>query len=293
MGCCMGGSRTSNDNGNDSKNDVTTTPDGTVIGQDGSRGGTEPYYSSPGGSSSPNSGWSGKYAASSSMHGTGANYSGKSTLSQSELDKIRKSGIGALSARNESGGDPSMVHLDNNNTYAYGTYQINVGTGTMNNYLKYMSVNHPDIYSTLSSACSSDSLYTTSCQDSPSFQSAWKTAAKSYSNFGDTQDDFITDTTLSKQISMLNGQGWDFNKMSLGQQQIIYSTAVQYGASNTQITNALKGLDQKTATNQQVINAISDYKLNDLPNHSGFTNSASHNAQVKRINSERNITLAE
>lgn len=287
MACCRSSTRTNNDNGNDSTNNnsLTTAPDGTVLGKDGSNGGTNPYYSSPGGASSPASGWKGKYAADGTEHATGSNYV-PSVISNSTLQSYKTGKITALSALNESGNNPGAISLDTNHTYSYGTYQINVGTGTMNNYLSYVKQSNPDIYNTLNSVCPNGD---SACLDSSAFQNAWSSLS-SNSEFSDSQDSFIISTHLNNQISMLQSSGWNFDDMTTPEKQLVYSTAVQYGANNTQITNALSGLNQSTASEADVINAISDYKIQDVPNHSGF--SSNPTAQISRIQKEREISLS-
>ena len=287
MGCCMGGSRADNDNGQDTSDivsPVTTDPSGTPIGEDGSKGGKIPYYGTPGGSMTGGNSRGGPYVGS-TVHSLGSNYN-PTKVSSDYIKNMKSSNIDALSAANESGGDPSKVHLDNNGYYAYGKYQLNSGTGSVNEFLKYEKVNDPDAYDKLIAAGGD----TVEGQQSQAFQNAWKEAA-SNSSFADDQQAFFKTTYYDKAAQNLKDAGVDVDNLSTGAKQIIWSTSVQMGAGTSVMTNALSGMDKSNLSSSDFINAVSDYKINNVNSEFRSSNQATRAAVANRFSNERVAAL--
>lgn len=229
-----------------------TTPDGTPISQDGSEGGTVPYYASPGGGGGKatltNDRGGGPYTASDSQHATGLNYKAGT------VNKNVSTKLGGLSSRYESNGNPAAIFHDINGTNSYGSYQINVGTGTMDNFLKYEQTNNPSAYATLSSAAANG-------ENSEEFQTAWKNLAENDDSFADDQKSFIQsthyDVAVDKISKLTNGE-LDINSRSLAVQDAVWSTAVQNGPNSAVFTNAFSGKDISSMSDSDIINAIYD-----------------------------------
>ena len=281
MGCCMSGSRTDNDNGEDTINPLTTAPDGTPIGQDGSKGGTIPYYGTPGGSMSGGGKASGGPYVGATAHSM-TNYN-PSKVSSDYISKMKSSNLDALSSQNESSGDPAKVHMDNNGYYAYGTYQLNSGTGSVNKFLQYEQVNNPDAYEKLMAAGGG----TVSGQQSSEFQNAWASVTGSNSSFADDQEAFIKTTYYDKAVDSLEKSGVNVDNLSTGAKQIIWSTAVQYGAGTDVMTSALANVDKSNLTSTEFINTVSDYKQSTVSSYFKSSTSATQSSVAKRFASER------
>lgn len=249
MGCCKG-STTSSQTANENSISVTAdkAPDGTTIGSDGSQGGTVPYYASPGGSSSNyNSG--GPYTASGSEHATGTSYVPKKSGPVS-------SELGGLSQKYESNGNPAAIYHDINGTYSYGTYQINTGTGTMDNFLKYEQVNNPNAYNKLMASSNNGTL---AGENSTEFQNTWKDLSSSDPNFANDQKGFIQSTHYDVAVNNIkNNTGLDINSRSLAVKDAVWSTAVQNGPNTSVLKNAFAGKNANTMSDAEIINAIYD-----------------------------------
>lgn len=287
MGCCMSGSRANNDNGQDTS-DITitspTAPDGTPIGKDGSNGGITPYYGTPGGSMTGGNPRGGPYVGS-TVHSLGTNYT-PTKVNSDYINNMKSSNIDALSAANESGGDPAKINLDNNGYYAYGKYQLNSGTGSVNEFLKYEKVNDPDAYTKLMAA-GGDRI---TGQQSKAFQNAWTEVAQNPS-FSDDQQAFFKTTYYDVAASKLKNAGVDVDNLSTGAKQIIWSTSVQMGSGTSVMTNAISGMDTKNMSSSDFINAVSDYKINNVNNEFRSSNQAVKSSVAKRFANERVAAL--
>lgn len=289
MGCCKGSSA-----GYSSTNynsiDVTTdkAPDGITIGQDGSKGGTIPYYSTPGGAVSTSSNSSGgSYTANDTEHSTGLNYSAKKANSN-----VAK-GLGGLSSKYESNGDPGSIGYDSTGGYSYGKYQISTKVGSMNNFLTYEKTNNPSAYSKLMAA-GGDSI---SGQSSSSFQSAWKDLAANDSSFSSDQDGFIQSTHYDIAASnILNSTGLDVNKRSLAVQDVVWSTSVQNGPNSSVFTNAFAGKDVNSMSDADIINSIYDERSKTTSSgtlvYFSKSSKSIQNSVANRLTNERQDALA-
>lgn len=284
MGCCMSGSRTANDNGNDGTdlvNSQTTDPAGTVIGDDGSAGGTIPYYGTPGGSMTGGNNKGGPYTGA-TVHSLGTNYN-PTKVSSDYISQMKSQNLDALSASSESNGNPAAINLDNNGYYAYGKYQMNSGTGSVNEFLAYEKVNNPTAYSQLMAA-GGDSI---SGQQSSAFQSAWSNLANTDSSFSDDQTAFIKTNYYDTAVSNLENQGVDVDNLSTGAKQLIWSTSVQYGANSSVMTNALANVNKSTMSSNDFINTLSDYKESTVSTYFSKSSSAVQSSVASRFANER------
>ena len=291
MSCCMSGSRTDNDNGNDSNDGSTTDGAGTVIGQDPTEGGKVPAYYSPGGNTGPNQYYKGVYMDGGSVHSLGKNGT-VAPMSADEVKKLKSGKIDATSSQNESGGNPAAYYMDKNGTWSLGTYQINTGN-TMPGFLNYTKTTNPDLYNQLTSVC--NGTVDSTCVTSDAFKDNWISVAKS-SSVGDLQTaefGFVASANYTPLVqSVKNSTGLDLSSQPIAVQQMAYSTAIQYGPNlgAKVISQALSGQDTSTMSTDSIINAISDKKISSV--NSYFTKRTSENPSlVARWQRERITAL--
>lgn len=92
------------------------------------------------------------------------------------------------------------------------------------------------------------------------FDSTWKKiAAQDSKAFKDDQHAYIKASYYDVMVSNLQRYGFDASKYGPGVQDLIWSTAVQLGPTNTSVfTEPLKG--KSTLTDKDVVNLVSDYK---------------------------------
>lgn len=267
------------------------TVDGIPVGKDGSLGGTQAYYGAPGGGGvvGGTSGSGGSYANAGSQYATGTNYTPKMASTAGAK------GLGSISARYESNGNPgAVVQPDVNGTNSYGKYQINVKTGTMNNFMKYEQVNNPDAYNKLMAAGGG----TEAGQNSPEFVSAWKDLSSSDSSFGDDQDGFIKSTHYDVAAANIqNSTGLDINTRSKAVQDAVWSTSVQNGPNSKVFTNALAGKDVNNMSDAQIVNALYDERgatnANGSLKYFSSSSASVQNSIKNRYTNERQDVLAE
>lgn len=247
MGCCLsGGELTQNYN----KIDITSdeAPDGVKLGQDGSKGGTIPYYSTPGGGMTTSNTGSGPYVNDGSEHATGTSYTPEKMSSISTE-------LGGLSEKYESNGNPGAIGYDSTGGWSYGKYQIAANPGTMKNFLSYLQINDVDSYNTLIAAGGNDGALS----GSTTFQNAWKTLASNNPKFSTDQKGFIQSTHYDKAVSNIkNITGLDINTKSLAVQDVVWSTAVQNGPNSGVFKNAFSGKNANTMSDIDIVNAIYD-----------------------------------
>lgn len=268
-----------------------TTPDGTPIGQDGSKGGTVPYYASPGGgggaATTLNSRGGGPYVSADSEHATGSNY--KPKIANHNVSKE----LGGLSEKYESNGDPGAIGYDKKGGYSYGTYQIASNTGTMNNFLKYEQTNNPDAYNKLMAAGGVSGAQTGSSE----FQSTWKDLAANDSSFASDQKSFIQSNNYDVAVSNIEkSTGLDINSRSLAVQDAVWSTAVQNGPNSSIFTNAFAGKDVSKMSDSDIINSIYNergkYNSNGSLAYFSSSSPAIQNSVANRLQNERSDALS-
>ena len=247
MGCCLsGGQLTQNFNKIDIKNDEA--PDGIKLGQDGSKGGTIPYYSTPGGGMSTTDTGAGPYVNNGSEHATGSSYTPEKVTNVSKE-------LGGLSANYESNGNPGAIGYDSTGGWSYGKYQIAANPGTMRNFLSYIQVNDTTAYTTLTSAGGNSGALSGSTE----FQAAWKNLAANNTKFSDDQKGFIQTTHYDVAVNDIkNRTGMDVNTKPLAVQDVVWSTAVQNGPKSSVFKLAFAGKNANAMSNEDIINAIYD-----------------------------------
>jgi hypothetical protein len=188
-------------------------------------------------------------------------------------------GLGKVAAQFESGGNAGAVstgHGDHGGK-SYGAFQLSSKTGDVDKFLQ-------------------KSGYANQFQGmqvgSAAFDAQWKKLAKEDSKFGDAQSAHAKMTHYDPQMAKLQKGGLDLSKKGFGVQEAIMSTANQYGANTSVITNALKGKDTNKMSDQEIINAIQDFKAANVSTNFKSSSSAVQAGVKKRIDQERQALLA-
>lgn len=141
--------------------------------------------------------------------------------------------LGALSEKYESGGDSKAIGYDTTGGYSYGSYQLTKG-----NIGKFLNV--------LSAIPATSQLANTLKGvkiGTDTFNNLWKKAVDTNPQaFKQAEEKYIASTHYEPQIKKLEQSGVPVNKYSNILKQVIWSTAVQHGASTSIIANAYKSL---------------------------------------------------
>lgn len=157
----------------------------------------------------------------------------------SSAQKGSTSGLGKLSSRYESGGNPGAIGYDNTGGWSYGTYQL-----AHNNAKSFISQSpYGQFFEGLAF-------------NSPQFRQRWQEVAKADpQGFADAQHSYIEKTHFAPQAAKLASLGLDVEDLSPALKDVIWSTSVQHGPATKIIENALRSLPS-TATEQDLIKKI-------------------------------------
>ena len=189
--------------------------------------------------------------------------------------------ITGVAGKFESGNDAGKVSSGKGDKggVSYGQFQLSSKTGDADKFLKSSGY---------------DAQFKGLVAGTKEFSDKWKEIAKSDEGFGQAQKEHAIGTHLNPQLAKLNqaGLGDVAGKGSMVQ-AAIFSTANQYGANTDKIINALKGKDTAKMSQEEVVNAIQDYKAKNV--ESNFRSSSENvKAGVRnRIEDERALLLAQ
>jgi len=154
---------------------------------------------------------------------------GADARTRGETDPARglDTGLGALSRRYESNGDPTIIGFDRAGGYSYGEYQIATNTGTMDAYMDYLRVNSPRTYAQLNAAGGAQAAR----NGSQGFQNAWQTLMANPEH-SRTQHDFIQASHyIPGNRNILNRTGLDVATRSATLRDVAWSTSVGHGGT--------------------------------------------------------------
>lgn len=291
MGCCKSGGTPSGGSGTNSLAEdpnTPTDPGGTPLGQDGSKGGTVPYYGSAGGAGPSTMQNGGLYVGVATEHALGKN----KTFSKVDPSTINPE-RGGVAEHFESGRNPAAIGYDTTGGTSYGKYQIATKTGTMNEFLKYEKVNNPDAYNNLMAA-GGDSY---AGQNSQAFKDAWVAQVKNDPSFSNDQDGFMQVSSYDPvRNTILKNTGIDVNQRSLAVQQTVWASACMNGPNSSVFTKAFAGKDTSNMSDQDIINALDDErsKTDANGNLAYYVSSPKNiqNAVANRLVKERQLELS-
>lgn len=168
-------------------------------------------------------------------------------------------GIGSLSSKFESNGNPGAIGYDRTGGLSYGTYQL-----AHNNAETFVK----------------QSPYAEAFKGIPfnsqAFQQKWKELAKTDPDgFEQAQHDFIMKTHYVPQVQLLESKGIDVENYSPVLKDVVWSTCVQNGPKTNVCANAIKKVGPG-ASEEEIIRAIYKERWN------GGANFASSTPAVKK-----------
>lgn len=148
-------------------------------------------------------------------------------------------GLGRLSEKYESGGNPGAIGYDSTGGYSYGTYQL-----AHSNAKKFIE----------------NSPYSQYFQGIPFNSDAWRARWKQVAQqdpqrFAQAQKDYIKQTHFDPQVQKLASAGINAQALNPVVLDAIWSTAVQHGPNNNIVVNALKKAGSDPANQLKAIYA--------------------------------------
>ncbi len=154
-------------------------------------------------------------------------------------------GLGDLSAKYESGSNgSSTIGYDRVGGTSYGKYQIASNTGTFNSFVNFLKEKAPDIADKFSDIANAN----TGSKEGE-MPNTWKSVATNESErFDKLQEDFIKKSHFDPAFETLEDSGLNTESKTL--QQVVWSTAVQHGATGaknilTKALNSISNLSEK------------------------------------------------
>ncbi len=150
-------------------------------------------------------------------------------------------GLGSLSAKFESRGDPGAFGKDRNGGPSYGAYQFASRVGGLANFLNFLKTAQP-AFSAILDGAGGDAAGRRGDQ---AFIDAWKGIARDHEDeFFKIQHAFIKVSHYDPFVRKVKQQvGLDVDARSLALKNVAWSTAVQHGPGNSIFRSALDGHD--------------------------------------------------
>jgi hypothetical protein len=179
-----------------------------------------------------------------------ATYEQELQKAQQELNKWF---LGKTSKRYESGsGGPATISsgVGDPGGISYGSYQLSTTKGALAEYLKY-SDNYNHAFDGLK-------------PKTKEFDQKWKELANNDPQFHQSQHEFIALKHYQPQLQVLKQAGFDFSERGKAVQDMVWSLAVQhkdYTVDKIKRAQDESGLNFKTATDAEIIEAVYDSKL--------------------------------
>lgn len=157
--------------------------------------------------------------------------------------------LGKTSERYESGGRGPGVVSTGKGDYggaSYGCYQLSSNLGVVQRYIQ--SSKYKGFFEGLLPA-------------TPQFNAAWKdVAANDPEGFREEQHRFIKETHYDIQIERLKSKGLLIEHARAAVHDLVWSTAVQFGAKTNLIINALSNSDLQNISDKELIITVQNYK---------------------------------
>jgi hypothetical protein len=124
------------------------------------------------------------------------------------------------------------------------------------------------------------------------FDKKWKDIAATNKDFMASQQKYAAQTHYDPQMAKLKGAGIDLSGKGIGVQEAVMSTANQYGANTSNIIKALQGKDVGKMDDKAIINAIQDFKAQNVASNFKSSSADVQAGVAKRIEQERLALLA-
>lgn len=124
------------------------------------------------------------------------------------------------------------------------------------------------------------------------FDKKWKDIAATNKDFMSAQQKYAAQTHYDPQMAKLKGAGIDLSGRGMGVQEAVMSTANQYGANTGTIIKALQGKDIGKMDDKAIINAIQDFKAQNVASNFRSSSADVQAGVAKRIEQERAALMA-
>jgi len=124
------------------------------------------------------------------------------------------------------------------------------------------------------------------------FDAKWKQLADQDPRFAIAQKQYAIKTKYNPQMQKLYSEGIDLSGKGKAVQEMVLSTANQYGASTSVIKKALQGKDIASMSGADIISAVQDYKAANVDSDFRSSSSKVRLGVAKRIRKERAYLLA-
>ena len=128
---------------------------------------------------------------------------------------------------------------------SYGTHQLSSNTGTLQRYL---------------AGSPYAAQFAGLAPGSAAFDAKWKALAASDPAFAASQHDFMQRTHVDPLANRLKSAGMDLSGRGQAVQEMLWSTATQFGPGTDVVKRALSGMDLSSASDAAIITAVQDYK---------------------------------
>ncbi|WP_374576102.1 hypothetical protein [Phenylobacterium sp.] len=151
---------------------------------------------------------------------------------------------------------------------SYGTYQFFSKRGALGEFLRSSGY---------------DAQFAGLTPDTPAFDATWVALADGDPEFGKAQKRYVLKTYYERPMERLRREGVDLSTRGRAAREAVFATSIQHGQNSELLAHALAGLDLKTATDRQIVDAIQTYKLDNVDKN--FPNSADD--QRRRIARDR------
>lgn len=197
---------------------------------------------------------------------------------------IADGGLGSVSEQFESGGrGVGTVSTGQGDAggVSYGKHQLATNNGSMMNFL-----NSPEGKPFLQ-------RFGGLAPGTAQFNSVYKDVANTQgADLDKAQSDYITRTHYAPMVAKLqNDVGVDLSSRGSGVKEMIYSTAVQYGAGSSVVANALKGKDVNAMSDPELIQAVQDYKAATTDRYFKSSSAQTRQSVAMRAQSEKDVLL--
>ena len=190
-------------------------------------------------------------------------------------------GLGKIAAQFESGGKAGTVSTGHGDFggKSYGAFQLAGRGGKAGN----------EVDEFLKSSGYADKFKGMKV-GSADFDKKWKEMGED-KDFAKAQQQHAVKTHYDPQMEKLKKSGIDLSGKGAGVQEAVMSTANQYGANTETIIKALKGKDTAKMDDKEIINAIQNYKAENVKTNFKSSSSAVQAGVAKRIEQERAALL--
>lgn len=205
--------------------------------------------------------FSGMFGSAGNTSGGGGNRARPAQFDSKQINdfaaKAAAGGLGSVSAQFESGGRGVATvssGAGDNGGVSYGAHQLATNNGSMMNFLNSKE-GQPFL-----------AQFGGQAPGTAGFNAAYKNLASTQGDaLAKAQDDYISRTHYAPQAAKLqNDLGFDVSKRGKAVQEMVYSTAVQYGGNTNAIKRALQGLDLDSMTDSQIINTVQQSKAQNV-----------------------------